>query len=141
MRFYKRKLKATAFDSKIIYYTAMNPVATSCIAFPITVKDREKTSVVLEALSAESKYTLIPAYYDITITNKMIRDEESAEMLDIILASRIYDLGFVFNWGDLGNVPLALYPNGENFVSTYEKREPKALSEMEKTIEAFKNLN
>ena len=123
------------------YYTAMNPVATSCIAIPVTVKSPEKTSVILEALSAESKYTLIPAYYDITITNKMIRDEESAEMLDIILASRIYDLGFVFNWGDIGNVPLALYPNGGNFVSTYEKREPKALSEMEKTIEAFKDLS
>jgi len=71
----------------------------------------------------------------------MIRDEESAEMLDIILSSRVFDLGFIFNWGNLGDVPLSLYPKGGGFVSTYEKREPKAISEMEKTIEAFRDLN
>jgi hypothetical protein len=122
------------------YYSSINPGVSSSIAVPVTVKDREKTSAVLEALSAESRYTLIPAYYDITITNKMMRDEESAEMLDIILSSRVFDLGFIYNWGDLGNVPLSLYPRGGSFISTYEKREPKAVSEMEKTIEMFKNL-
>ena len=122
------------------YYTLINSIASACIAVPLTVKDRERTSVVLEALSAESKYTLIPAYYDITITNKMIRDEDSAEMLDIIFSSRLFDIGVVFNWGDMWTVPQTLYPNGGNFVSTYEKREPKALQEMGKTIEVFKNL-
>ena len=124
------------------YYTAINREVANCVAVPVTVRDREKTSVIIEALAGESKYTVIPAYYEITITNKMIRDEESAEMLDIILSSRVFDLGFIFGWGDLGNVPWSLYPNkGGNFVSTYEKREPVAISEMEKTIEAFKNLN
>ena len=123
------------------YYTPINPVATSCIAVPVTASEKEKISVVLEALSAESKYTLMPAYYDVTITNKMMRDEESAEMLDLILASRVYDLGFIFNWGSLGDLPTSLYPKGDNFVSAYEKIEPKAIKEMEKTIEAFKALS
>jgi len=83
----------------------------------------------------------MPAYYDVTITNKMIRDEESAEMLDLILASRTFDLGFIFNWGALGDLPTTLYPKGADFVSAYEKFEPRALKEMEKTIEAFRNLN
>jgi len=123
------------------YYSSINPVASACIAVPVTVRDRDKTSVILEAMTAESRYTLIPAYYDITITNKMIRDEESAEMLDIILSSRVFDLGFIFDWGSLGNVPLSLYPRGGGFISAYEKREPKAISDMEKTIEAFKEVN
>ncbi|MCL2159057.1 MAG: hypothetical protein FWH48_06595, partial [Oscillospiraceae bacterium] len=123
------------------YYTSINPGVSNCIAVPTTVADAEKTSVILEALSAESKYTLMPAYYDITITNKMIRDEDSSEMLDLILSSRIFDLGYIFNWGDLGNVPLSLFPNGGSFVSTYEKREQKAKTEMEKTLEAFRSLD
>jgi len=61
-------------------------------------------------------------------------------MLDIIFSSRLFDIGVVFNWGDMWTVPQTLYPNGGNFVSTYEKREPKALQEMGKTIEVFKNL-
>ena len=128
-------------EKQDMYYTPINPVATSCIAVPATAADRERTSVVLEALSAESRYTLMPAYYDVTITNKMIRDEESAEMLDLILASRTFDLGFIFNWGALGDLPTTLYPKGADFVSAYEKFEPRALKEMEKTIEAFRNLN
>ena len=127
-------------ESQDSYYSSINPVSSNCIAVPMTVRDKEKTSVVLEALTAESKYTLMSAYYDITITNKMIRDEESAEMLDLILSTRVFDLGFIFNWGDLGNVPLSFYPRGGDFVSTYEKREPRALTDMEKTIEMFKNL-
>ena len=122
------------------YLTSINPGVSNCVAVPATVRDTQKTSLVLEALTAESKYTLMPAYYDVTITNKMIRDEDSSEMLDLILSSRVFDLGYIFNWGDLGNVPLSLFPKGGNFVSTYEKREAKAKSEMEKTLEAFKNL-
>lgn len=123
------------------YYTSINPVASSCISIPVTVNDRDKISIVLEALTAESKYTLMHAYYDITITNKMIRDEESEEMFNLILSSRVFDLGFIFNWGNLGNVPLSLYPNGGNFVSTYEKLEPAAIIEMKKTIAAFKDMD
>ena len=122
------------------YYTSLNAVVSNCITVPVTVTDKEKTSAVIEALTAESRYTLIPAYYDITITNKIMRDEESGEMLDIILSTRVCDLGFVFNWGGLGNLPLSLYPKGGSFASEYEKRETKAVTEMEKTIEIFKNL-
>jgi hypothetical protein len=128
-------------ETQATYYTSINPLSSNSIAVPITTRDKEKTSAVLEALAAESKYTLMPAYYDITITNKMIRDEESAEMLDLILSTRVFDLGFIFNWGNLGDIPLSFYPNGGNFVSTYERREPTAISAMEKTIEAFKQLN
>ena len=123
------------------YYSSINPVVSTCIAVPSSAQDKERTSVIIEALTAESKYTLMPAYYDVTITNKMIRDEESAEMLDLILASRVFDLGFVFNWGDMGNLPLSLYPGGGDFVSTYERREERAISAMERTVEAFRELN
>ena len=54
---------------------------------------------MVEALAAESMYTLTPAYYDIALERKYMRDEESREMLDIILSSRIVDLDIIFNWG------------------------------------------
>ena len=44
---------------------------------------------VLQALAVLSAYYITPAYYEITITGKGLRDEESAEMLDIILRHRI----------------------------------------------------
>jgi len=122
------------------YSHSINPWCSNSIAVPVTVRDREKTSIVLEAMSAEAKYTVIPAYYDVTITNKTIRDEESAEMLNLILSTRSFDLGFIFNWGDIGYMPNSNFPNTGRFVSTYERLEPRAVSDMEKTIDAFKEL-
>ena len=41
----------------------------------------------------------VPAYYDVALTGKHIRDEDSAEMLDIILDGRVFDLGYIYNVG------------------------------------------
>ena len=34
-----------------------------------------------------------PAYYDVALSGKFTRDEESAEMLEIIRRHRVYDFG------------------------------------------------
>lgn len=65
-----------------------------CLNFagiPITSPTPEDSALILEALSYESQDTLTPAYYDICLTGKSIRDDESKEMLDIIFSSYIVD--------------------------------------------------
>jgi len=69
----------------------------------ITGEDLEMTGAALEALAAESYKTLTPAFYDIALENKFTRDEESYEMLDIILRSRIYDLLYWGPWDNFRN--------------------------------------
>ena len=58
---------------------------------PIDCKTPNDTALLLEALSAESPETLTEAYYDICLTGKAIRDNESAEMLDIIFNNYTID--------------------------------------------------
>ena len=60
---------------------------------PITNPDPERTSVIMEALASGTARHIIPAYYDNVISMKALRDDESIEMLDIIRATRIIDLG------------------------------------------------
>nr|MBQ4319217.1 hypothetical protein [Clostridia bacterium] len=60
---------------------------------PMTNKDLSRTGAVLEALSSESVDTVVTAYYDKALTGKYARDEESLEMLEIIMANRIFDYG------------------------------------------------
>ena len=65
-----------------------------CLNFagiPVTSQTPEDSALILEALSYESQDTLTPAYYDICLTGKSIRDEESKDMLDIIFDSYIVD--------------------------------------------------
>ena len=63
---------------------------------PTTNTILQDTGIILEAMSIESYNTVRPTYYDITLSLKEAPDEESVEMVDIILASSsyLYD-GFV----------------------------------------------
>lgn len=60
---------------------------------PITVRDSDRTSAIIEALTCESKNKVIPAYYEIALKTRSARDEESQAMLDIIMANRVIDCG------------------------------------------------
>ena len=65
-----------------------------CLNFagiPVTNTAPEDAALILEALSYESQDTLTPAYYDVCLTGKAIRDDESKDMLDIIFDSYIVD--------------------------------------------------
>ncbi len=64
---------------------------------PVTVKDYEKLSVIIEALNAETYKQVTPVVYDNVIKLRGTRDDESIEMLDRIVASRRFDLGFVYD--------------------------------------------
>jgi hypothetical protein len=44
-----------------------------------------------------SHTTVLPAYYDYTLTFRNARDTDSGEMLDIIFGSRNFDISLAFN--------------------------------------------
>ena len=114
------------------YYSVVNPYTGVLMGIPKSADDLERISIILEALSAESRYTLKPAYYDIVLQRKYTRDEESSEMLDIIFNSRIYDIGSVYSFGNvfIDFINLAAKYD-RNIMSYYEKK----LGSMEKAIE------
>ncbi len=121
------------------YYNFAHATATKMITVPLTQTDLEMAGVVLEAMAAKSKYTLTPAYYDISMNNKYMRDEESIAMMDIILESRCFDLGYVYDWGSLfSKLHSKLYNNtGGNFSSIYAACEEPFNTAMQKTIDAY----
>lgn len=109
---------------------------TACmVSIPMTNTELERTGIMLEAMAAKSKYTLQPAYYDICLDGKFMRDEESKGMLDIILATRNYDIGYIYNWGSLFTTFADCVKKGStDFASKYTTAETKAQTAMEKTI-------
>jgi hypothetical protein len=110
------------------------------IGVPITNQDLEMTGIILEAMSAKSKYTLREAYYDTCLDGKFMRDEESRGMLDIILATRNYDIGYIYNWGSLyGTFSTAAGSGNTDIASKFAAAEEKALTAMEKTIDIWIN--
>ena len=120
------------------YHHILNSHWASSLCIPITNDRLAETGFILEALSAESRYTVMPALYDLTLTQKMIRDEDSVEMLDIIRASRAYDLGLIYNWGNIAGIFSNMLAQGSfNFASELERMTPMVERQIERTIERF----
>lgn len=113
-------------------------VTAAMMSVPVTNLELENTSIMLEAMAAKSKYTLQKAYYDICLEGKFMRDDESAAMLDIILDTRNFDIGYIYNWGNLFTHFRTVLTNGKgDFASKYAKAESSAYKQMEKTVESW----
>ncbi|MCI8388073.1 MAG: hypothetical protein HFE63_06350 [Clostridiales bacterium] len=68
----------------------------SVMMVPRDVKNIEKTAVIIEALNAESCNSVIPAFYDKALKVKFTRDEDSADMLDIIRDGISFNFGYFY---------------------------------------------
>jgi len=84
---------------------------------------------------------LTPAYYDISLKTKYARDDDSSEMLDLILAGRSADLGYVGNLGGFLEAIVSDVVGKKNaLASTIEKNLPKLNTELEKIIDIYQDL-
>lgn len=109
---------------------------TCCI--PITVSDVERTSILTEAIFAESRYTTRVAFYETTLKKKYSPDEESKMVLDKVIENRTYDLGAIYAWGGVVDRLNTLMKNRSvNFASAWKSLERVATSAMNKTIKDF----
>jgi len=124
------------------YYSVVNAYTGVLLGVPKTVGDADRTSIILEALAAESKYTLQPAYYDIVLQRKFTRDEESSEMLDIIFSTRTYDIGAVYSPGNVWMDFIGMcYKSDTNITSFYDKKIGAMDKAIQKTIAIFEDMN
>jgi ABC-type glycerol-3-phosphate transport system substrate-binding protein len=120
------------------YYT-YSSFGVPLFVVPVTNPDPERTGIIVEALAAESHKTVKPAYIDVALGNKYLRDDDSTPMIEIILDSRVYDLAYVYQWGGIGTViNQAMAGNNKNPVSIYEKYADKVKAAIDKTIELFR---
>ena len=123
------------------YGHTVNQYTSHGIAIPVTVQDIDRTTVILEALTAKSRYTLLPAYYEISMQRKFTRDEESADMLDIIFNSQVYDIGAIYNIGGYSwDIISMTMSQDRNIVSLYEKKEQTAMKDIDKIIENYQKI-
>lgn len=119
------------------YYTYCNAISsTACV--PKTGNDINVITAVLEAMAIQSYIQITPAYYDIALARKYTRDDDSAEMLDIALAYRVYDIGRFFSQIGIGDIFQNCAKNGStNFASELAKKENSAKTKLEQIIEDF----
>jgi hypothetical protein len=105
---------------------------------PITVKDVENVSIILEALNAETWKQVVPAYYETSLKVKFSRDTESAEMLDLLMDSRVFDFGYMCgDWGMAFVIQDLVSANSNNSESAYKAKDKVAQKTFSKIIDAY----
>ena len=94
------------------YYHMMHGTG-SVVSIPRSVsKDIAMVASMIEAMAYYSVDTLTKQYYDINLTTKNVRDEQSGPMIDLVLESRVCDLSYYYGWGNaVGAFVSALNPN------------------------------
>ena len=129
------------YDDNAEYCTNVDAGTNMCI-IPLTASDPARTSVILESLCAIGYDQVIPAYFEVALQAKASRDIESADMLDIIKAARIYDLGYYNSQasGEYSNQFVNFIDNkslGRNFSSWYKKFERSVQKAMDKVVDKY----
>ncbi|MBE6611222.1 MAG: extracellular solute-binding protein [Ruminococcaceae bacterium] len=80
------------------YISLTGSWGTLMTTIPKSCSDPERAGKVLDMMAYESSISLIEPYYDTWLTQKGVRDEESAEMLQIIQDTRTINIGKMFGW-------------------------------------------
>lgn len=108
------------------------------MVIPLSSSDPDTVAFIVEAMAYYSYYDVLPIYYEDNLNNKVLRDEESIEMLQIVQNSLYYDIGAFFDWGDM-RMTVENLTNPEKFTSQAAKMEKKVITGIEKTIAKLEN--
>ena len=120
------------------YQTTMNSIAC-LLTVPITQTDPARAGVILDALTYESMQTVLPMYYDVTLSQKGLRNNESIDMLDIIRNTRGVEFTDVFGitTGYSGEIKSMVTGGRNTAASATEKNLPKIEANLERVNSAF----
>lgn len=103
------------------YYSTVAPYNSQFICVPLIQNDVERTGIITEALAYYGKEIVTPAYYDVNLIGQTARDEESADMLDIIFDSLVFDIGYYYQIGPYNKQLIYMVREYDtNFTSRYD---------------------
>ena len=125
------------------YYSLVSQHTTGLMSIPITCAGDELSEVgmILEALAAESHYTLIPEYIETSLKTKNSRDAESADMLDIILNNRVFDPMNVYSFANFGDAIMdAADANNKDIASLIKSKEKIVSKSIERLLDAMSEV-
>ena len=82
----------------------------------------------------------MPEYYN-KVKSRYVLDNDTPRMLDIILGNVIYDVGLIYNWGNMSTIICTnvLNQRKNTFASDYAKIERVIVNAMKVTIDSYMN--
>ncbi len=126
-------------ETQDTYYTPCTGTWAYGITIPITASDPEFSAFMIEAMAAEAKNTITPAYYETVLKGRDTKDPESEEMLDeYIFANIHYDLGALHDFGGISSMFSTLAQSYSSDVSSkLDSIKGQIQSDIDTMLEAY----
>lgn len=129
------------FDEEQKKYCAHLGYTIPVLFMSSNVADPERNGTIMEALCTASYDHVTPQMYEIVTKLKNARDEDSSEMIEIIIRNKFIDTAHFFDIEGYGTLPRTIIanknPNSVSMIKTFERI---AAKEWEKIIDGFEKL-
>lgn len=129
------------YDETVDKYYSFVGAGHTMWVVPVTNQDTARTGAVLEAMVYYGQKMIIPAYYDVTLQNKYLRDDRSVDMLDYIRDGGVFDLGYYNSaqfGGALANPGYDLVEDTSlSFTTLYNQNEQSVKALIDKSMEEY----
>lgn len=128
------------YDEAQKEYKTMVDGGHEAMAIGKQMTDLDFIGTMVEVLCAESYKQVLPAYYDVCLKQRYASSPEDAEMIDLCVASRVFDFGYVYdNWKGVSFLFQELLGSKQHqdITSAYQKKEKAATKHYNDVLALF----
>jgi len=118
------------------YLSFVNAAGSLCY-LPSNLVDVEQVGMILEALGAAAYDIITPSLYETITKTKNVRDQESADMVNLIVRNRIFDPYYMNLLSDYSVLQNMLGSKSQSVASTLESRRKGCEKALEKLVDAY----
>ena len=131
------------YDTDQSQYMSFVNGAVAKLVVPAVCPDPDRTAILLEGLAAESWRNVYDALFEITAKSKSARDPDSSRMMDLVMANRVFDLGYSHLWDQawVQFVRDLLVKGSTDVASMWAKNEKIMNKMLQKVIDAYEENN
>lgn len=126
-------------DTQDRYYTCVLENLT-VLGIPTSVTDVSASGALLEALARIGYDTVTPVYYEKALGSKYVRDNDSAEMLDLIYDSVWFDFAYLNSVSLDGINHLFNQSLDGSLVSNFEAKKPVFEKKLTELLDGYRAL-
>ena len=122
------------------YYTpVVSSVATvACVPITSCGKDLDKASHIIDLWAGISETTVVEAYAEQYIAPRYSGRSVPADVMDVVLRSVSYDLGYALAFGDITDeLQKILYDGDVDFADMYKEKSSDAQSDIDEFMASF----
>ena len=109
-------------------------------ALPALVENEERTFNIIEDMNYHSSFLVYPTWFDVILTRRYARDDESEETLRMLNENRIYDVGMSFNFGNIRTQIMTMdIAKNANIIRNYERYKKQVQSAIDSTYQKYQD--